>query len=157
MHKEVIVRSKIRILISILIVVVVALYLERIIDIFRFNNNIGFTTTDIGLWAITTVILIYELLTVNLKYKYSIIADKLIVNRRIFKKEKNLISIKINDILYVGDGKDMPKELKGKYIGKYTCNMIQYGDKICVFKNGDNLYKFKFDASDRLVGKLNAR
>lgn len=155
MHKEVIVRSKIRILISILLVIVIALYLERFIDIARFNNNGGFTTTDLGLVLLTSIVVFYELLSVNLKYKYSIIADKLIVNRSLFRKEKNLVSIRTSDILYVGKKKDMPKSIKGKSIGSYSCNVVQQGEKVCIFKQGEELYKFNFNPSDRLVNKLN--
>lgn len=155
MHKEIIVRSKVRILISILFAVVIALYLERIIDIVRYNNNKGFTTTDLGLIVITSIVIIYEVLSINLKYKYSLIADKLIVNRSLFKKEKNLISIKTSDILYVGNKKDMPKSLKGKRIGRYSCNMMQHGEKVCIFKYDNKLYKFNFNPSEKLIKKIN--
>ncbi|MGL5150411.1 MAG: hypothetical protein ACRC7N_07570 [Clostridium sp.] len=151
MYKEIIARNRAFSIVLMVLMVVIALYLEQAIDFTIYEKKQIRSPYDYVLMVITGLFVSYELFTFKVKYKYSYIANKLIVNRRIFSNEKNLVSIRKEDVVYIGKNRNAPKEIKANYLGKYT---FDFNAHICIFNKGDKYYKFKFSPSEKLVKKL---
>lgn len=96
---------------------------------------------------------VYELF--NISYKYTVIADKIIINSINSKEEKNLEGIRRSDILYIGDKSSIPRKylftLRTK---KYICNRVGVKSYYCICKNGDGIQKIKFQPSEKFVSKI---
>ena len=109
MHKEIKRGKKTVAIIISLLTITVALYIYQFSKI-TFGKNI---TEEIGLEAIlavlTLIVLIKKLKSVNC-YKYCVISDKLIINKISSKVEENVESLKIKDIIYIGEKSNVPKE-----------------------------------------------
>lgn len=91
----------------------------------------------------------------QISYKYSLIANKLIINRLYRNKQINLISLKVDNIIYFGEKGNLPVEYKQVHIqNRYCCNLINKHTSVCIFKDENELKGFYFDASTKLKNKI---
>ena len=99
--------------------------------------------------------LIKEAKKCKIAYKYFVISDKLIINKISSRVEENLESLKIKDIIYIGEKSNVPKEYS-----KCKCNRhyIRKFDKnkkfLCIYRKQGKVYKFIFEPSDALVARI---
>lgn len=155
MHREVIEKKKVPAIAIVLLSITFVLYLSQGIKLAGLNNNfLGYSLN--GILLILTVFIVFrEIKSCSLAYRYAIIADKLIINKIISRKEKNLESIKIEKILYIGKKSELPKEyVRLKSSKSYLCNRI--GDEIycCVYNRDGNLIKFSFQPSNSFIERI---
>lgn len=153
-HREVISRKRVRGLTMILLIVTAILYLSEAIERLKYNANIVYTFKG-ALILVTIILILREIKSCTVAYRYSVIANKLIINLVNGKEEKTLESIKISDVLYLGERASMPREyqfIKGQK--KYLCNRIGKNSYYCIFKNGDKIKKIKFQPSDKFICRI---
>lgn len=154
MHREVIARKKSHVIILGLLFVTVMLYLVEYIE--RLNIRVSWFL-DLSHISISLVIILFlakEYLSCRISYKYSIIADRLIINRISRKHEDNLTSIRISDIVYIGKRRDIPKEFESKSTGKYTCSLFSHNACCCVYNVNGEYQMFKFQPSKLFLERL---
>lgn len=155
MHREVVSRKKVPVIIMSLLVITIALYILEFVELSWLDKHVfGSIISGIILFT-TTIILLKEIKSCKLSYKHSIIADKLIINEICSKEEKNLESIKINDILYIGKRGGIPKEYSMVRTSKnYLCDFICTDGYYCIYKKNNIIRKIKFQPSDLFIQRI---
>lgn len=155
MHKEIKKGKKTVAIIISLLTITVALYIYEYSKI-TFGKHIKEEIVlEIILAILTLVVLVKETKKCKIAYKYSVISDKLIINKINNKIEENVESLKIKDIIYIGEKSNGPKEYN-----KCKCNRhyIRKFDKnkkfLCIYKKEGKIYKFIFEPSDTLVERI---
>lgn len=109
MHKEIKRGKKTIAIIVSLLTITVTLYIYQFFKI-NFEKNIEIKyCAEVFLIIITLIVVCKQTSKCKLSYKYCIISDKLIINKIKSKNEENVESVKIKDILYIGE-KIMSKE-----------------------------------------------
>ena len=155
MHKEIKRGKKTVAIIISLLTITVALYIHQFSKM-TFGKNM---TEEIGLEIIlvvlTLIVLIKETKKCKIAYKYCVISDKLIINKINSKVEENVESLKIKDIIYIGEKANVPKEYSRckcsrHYIRKFDKNK----NLLCIYKKQGKIYKFIFEPSDTLIARI---
>ncbi|SHE45343.1 hypothetical protein [Clostridium fallax] len=154
MHRELIKRRKSTTIISSVVVLCAMIFLANIIGRIKINNSKLDIYTDPLLAIITTAFLVFELFQCKVKYKYSIIADKLMIHKIISDEEKILEKIRLSDIVYIGNNSDEYKKYNASVKKKYICNTATGKNCCCVYKLGDNYRKVYFQPSSELINKI---
>lgn len=152
MHKEINKQNKVVALIISLTMITITLYVHRFIKITMVKNGKITQMTDIIILLIIAFILVNEFRRCKIAYKYSVISDKLIINRINSNSEKNIESIKFKDILYIGIKRNTPKEYSIIKCNRYyTKNFNRSKTCCCVYKKDGKVEKFLFDPSNKLM------
>lgn len=154
MHREIVARKKAHVIVLVLFVITFMLYAQEGLKFIDFHSNKTLTICKIALAVLTILIIIREFISCTVSYKYALIANKLIINKIFSKEEKNLASIKISDIVYIGKKNGQPKEYDAKSIGNYTCDKLKIDQYCCVYKLKENYYKFYFQPSDCFIKRV---
>lgn len=155
MHREVVAKKRVPVIATILLTLTVVLYLAEVIERSKFKENIIGNVFNGTLIVITLLLIAKEIRACFVSYKYAVIADKIIINSINSKEEKNLESIRLSDVLYIGDKSSIPRKylftLKTK---KYLCNRIGVKSYYCICKSGNGIQKIKFQPSEKFVSKI---
>lgn len=155
MHREVVAKKKVPVIIMILFMITGILYLAEAVERSKYNRLIIGDIFNITLALVTIILIITEIRSCSVSYKYAVIADKLIINIIKNKEEKNLESIRISDVLYIGERSSMPKEYRFlKKSKNYLCNRINSKSYYCIFKDGNKVKKIKFQPSSKFITKI---
>lgn len=155
MHREIVAKKKVPAITMILLSITAILYMAEGVERSKFSNNIIGHAINFILITISIILIFIEIRSCLVSYKYSIIADKLIINLVSNKEIKTLKSIKMSDILYIGKKANMPKEyLLYKKAKSYLCNRVNGKYYYCVYKNGDRIEKIKFQPSDKFINRI---
>ena len=155
MHKEIKRGKKTVAIIISLLTITVALYIHQFSKM-TFGKNI---TEEIGLEAIlvvlTLIVLIKETKKCKIAYKYCVISDKLIINKISSKVEENVESLKIKDIIYIGEKSNVPKEYSKCKCSRHYIRKFDKNKKfLCIYRKQGKIYKFIFEPSDTLVARI---
>ena len=155
MHKEIKEGKKTVAIIISLLTITIALYIHQFSKM-TFGKNI---TEELGLEVIlvvlTLMVLIKEIKKCKMAYKYCVISDKLIINKISSKEEENVESLKIKDIIYIGDKANVPKEYsKCKCSRHYITKFDKNKKFLCIYRKHGKIYKFIFEPSDALVARM---
>ena len=155
MHKEIKKGKKTVAIIISLLTITVALYIHQFSKM-TFGKNI---TEEIGLEAIlvvlTLIVLIKETKKCKIAYKYCVISDKLIINKISSKVEENVESLKIKDIIYIGEKSNVPKEYSKCKCSRHYIRKFDKNKKfLCIYRKQGKIYKFIFEPSDTLVARI---
>ncbi|MGG7179013.1 hypothetical protein ACQPU1_15580 [Clostridium paraputrificum] len=154
MHKEVVVRKRTHVIAITLLLITVMLYICEGIDALKINNLFLLQLANTFVIVVTAAFILREYMSCKISYKYSIIANKLIINKLYRKHEKNLESIRIDEIVYIGKKNKLPKEYKVKCMGKYTCDILGTESLCCVYKRNGKLSMFNFEPSKDLINGI---
>ena len=155
MHKEIKRGKKTVAIIISLLTITVALYIHQFSKM-TFGKNM---TEEIGLEIIlvvlTLIVLIKETKKCKIAYKYCVISDKLIINKINSKVEENVESLKIKDIIYIGEKANVPKEYSRCKCSRHYIRKFDKAKKLlCIYKKEGKIYKFVFEPSDTLVSRI---
>ena len=157
MHKEVVIKKRTPVIVLILLTLTLMIYLYEAIFYFKL---VDIKLLKMGNSIITFLILcliLFEVIRCEISYKYSIIANKLIINKIFLGKEKNIESINIASIVYIGKKMDIPKKYNTKFTGNHFFKLFANKCYCCIYEIDDRYYKFNFDPSDELLRRLNAK
>lgn len=154
MHREIVARKKMPVIVLVLFVITFMLYAQEGLKFIDFHSNKTLTICKIALAVLAILIIIREFISCTVSYKYALIANKLIVNKIFSKEEKNLASVKISDIVYIGKKNGQPKKYDAKAIGNYTCDKLKIDQCCCIYKIKENYYKFYFQPSDCFIKRV---
>lgn len=156
MHKEIITKRRdIAIIISI-IALSLTISLSNIIGNIRFDSFNAEIITDPIFLVLTLVIFFREYRKCKTSYRYSIVANQLMIHKMKGNQQETLENVKINNIVYLGkDNSKKAKEFKVTSCKKYVCSLLdRTGHYCCIYKKQDKYYKFYFKPSKELVNKL---
>ena len=155
MHNEIKRGKKTVAIIISLLTITVALYIHQFSKM-TFGKNI---TEEMGLEVIlvvlTLIVLIKETKKCKMAYKYCVISDKLIINKINSKVEENVESLKIKDIIYIGEKSNVPKEYSKCKCSRHYIRKFDKNKKfLCIYRKQGKIYKFIFEPSDALVARI---
>lgn len=155
MHKEIKEGKKTVAIIISLLTITVALYIYQFSKM-TFGKSI---TEEIGieiiLVVLTLIVLIKETKKCTIAYKYCVISDKLIINKINSKVEENVESLKIKDIIYIGEKANVPKEYNKCKCSRHYIRKFDKNKKfLCIYKKQGKIYKFIFEPSDVLLERI---
>lgn len=154
MYREVVHGRKIPAIMISLLAITIALYIIEIAEITLGKTFKGYGLIEVILLMIVFV-LFKEFKRCKLAYKYSIIADKLIINKLNCKGDNILESIRIQDIVFIGKRGEIPKKLvRVKSHGNYLSSLINSKKCYCIYKKNGQLIKFSFEPSERLLRRV---
>lgn len=154
MHKEVVVRKRSHVIAIIFLAITFMLYAFNGIDLIKNTNK------DLAYGCYFVVVLIAvlfiskEYCSCKVSYKYSIIANKLIINKTYKNDEKNLSNVSIKDIVYIGRKNKVPKQYKTKSQGKYSFDIMNHNSDCCVYSENGRLSMFDFTPSDKFIERI---
>ena len=154
MHKELVVKKRSHAIIIIMFVIAFMLYAFDVIEMVKgTNTNLAYGCYFIvGLF--TTLFIAKQYLSCRTCYKYSIIANELIINKIYRNNEKNISNISMKDIVYIGRKNEVPKEYKARSEGKYSFYSIRFNSDCCVYNKNGNLSMFDFNPSDKFIERV---
>lgn len=154
MHREIVSKRKAPVIAISLIIITFMLYVHEGLKLIKFKDGTTLQIWNIIILSITILMLLGEIISCYTSYKYAIIADKLIVNRILGSNERNLASIKLSDIKYIGIKSEAPKR-KCKSVGTFVCSLFSQKTCVCVFEQKGKMYKFDFEPSEELLCRIN--
>ena len=71
------------------------------------------------------------------------------------KNEENVESVKIKDILYIGEKNNAPKEYnKCKCVKHYIRKFNNEKKLLCIYRKNGKVYRFVFEPSDTLISRI---
>ncbi|CUO85421.1 hypothetical protein H8S10_03630 [Clostridium sp. NSJ-49] len=155
MHREVVHGRKIPAIMISLLAITIALYAVEIAEIVIGKTFQVYRVIEVLLLIMIVFVLFKEFRRCSLSYKYSIIADKLIINKLNCKGDNILESIRMQDIVFIGKKVEIPKKLsKIKSHGNYLSSITTSRKCYCVYKRNGQLLKFSFEPSERLLKRV---
>lgn len=155
MHREIVHGKKIPAIMISLLAITIALYTVEIAELMLGKTFQVYKVIEVVLLLIIVFVLFKEFKRCSLSYKYSIIADKLIINKLNCKGDNILESIRMKDIVFIGKKVEIPKDLsKLKSHGNYLGSIITSKKCYCVYEKNGQLMKFSFEPSDKLLRRL---
>lgn len=154
MHKEIVAKKKAPVIGIALFVITFMLYAQEALKIIDFSSRKTLLLCKLIIALIAVLVIIREFLKCKVSYKYALIANKLIVNKIFSNDEKNLTSIKISDIVYLGKKGKQPKNIEAKLVGSYGCNKLKFEQCCCIYKVDNNYYKFYFQPSECFINRV---
>lgn len=155
MHKEVIERKKAKTIILSIVFICIMISLSQITGQIKVNNYAIEWISEPIFIIITIGVILLEVLKCNIKYKYSIVMDKLIVHRILVDGQITLENIKISDIIYIGKEKIDNKKYKISSTKKYICDKFKLCNYCCIYKSENGYKKFYFQPSEQMINKIN--
>ncbi|MEG1003821.1 MAG: hypothetical protein RSD13_03480 [Clostridium sp.] len=154
MHREIIVRKKAPVIALVLLTITVMLYLHEGLKFIHFDSRNTLLVCNTIIVIVTSYIILKEFISCRISYKYAVIANKLIINKISKNQEKNLSSIKISDIVYLGKRNGQPRGYDAKQIGNYTFDKLNTVQYCCVYKFQESYYKFYFQPSECFINRV---
>ncbi len=154
MYKEIIFRKRLPVALTFFFAIIFILYMIKMTEIFKLvPANMG-RTLDIISLAIVISFGYYELQKCRIKYKYSIIADQLIIHKIKGTEQKLLEDIKIKNIQYIGPSNKVYGVGKHCKTKKYICSILNFNKNCCVYDDGTKSLKIYFEPSVELIEKV---
>ena len=156
MHRELIEKRKATTIISLIIILCAMLFLSTAIGEIKISRYYKLNIiTDPVITFLTIVFFIFEIFKCKIKYKYSIIADKLMIHKVFLNDEKILEKIRLSDIVYVGKDVKWKKHFNISDTKKYICNLVTDKTYCCIYKLNGEYKKVYFQPSSELIRKIN--
>lgn len=153
MYKEEVSRKKLHSVIAFFLVLVPLIYISDVFaEMTLWNRHAGVFTNPI-MTIIALTILGYAIDRCRTRYRYSIIADQLIIHKIKNGDQQILENINIKDIESINKKIDIYSKLQ---IGhKYNCSVLQSWTCCCTYKKFEKRKKIYFQPSDTFINKLN--
>jgi hypothetical protein len=154
MHKEVVVRSKITSLVTMIFICELLIIMSDVTQNIRFFGHriAGYSKLMAIIFLI--IILYKEITKCKLKYKYSIIADQFIVYRICNGKQEILENIKVKNIQSIDKIWYRKLNIHNFMAKKYTSLIVTPSMYCCIYKINNKNEVFYFQPSENLVEKL---
>lgn len=156
MYKEEVMRKRLPVILEILVLLTLTIFISNFIEKISLSNHSIGTIANPVLMIFMSVIIILGVVRCREKYRYSIIADQLIVHK-IVKGEQIIVeNIKISNIKYIGRVSKIKDKFSIKYTRRYCCSLYNFKTFCCIYKEGDTIKKFYFQPSESFIRKISS-
>ncbi|MEA4825398.1 MAG: hypothetical protein VB130_02010 [Clostridium sp.] len=155
MYKETVARRKVPSIFIIVLYLTTYLVVSDIITNLRIGQYIIGEYLTILLTFLVFFTIVRQVNKCKIKYKYSIIADELIIYKLKGCREEVIESIKLKDIEYVEKISKFKFNLNRFFCKKCACLNFINDVYACKYSNGYRSGKFYFEPSYKLVDKIN--
>lgn len=154
MYKEIIFRKRLPVVLTFFFAIILILYMIKIAEIFKLvPGNMG-RVLDLASLVMVISFGYYEFEKCRIKYKYSIIADQLIIHKIKGEEQKLLEDIKIKNIQYIGPSSKLQGKGKHCKTKKYICSILNFNKNCCIYDDGTKELKIYFEPSAELIEKV---
>jgi multisubunit Na+/H+ antiporter MnhG subunit len=152
MYKEEVTRRKLPSVLGFFLVLVAFIYVAEGVDQVTASSKIIAIIADFLLASIMISIMAYAVIRCNTKYRYSIIADQLIIHK--IKSNGNIVveNIKLNDIEALEKKEDISSKFHINHT--YNCSLLTPWMYCCAYRCNGKLKKFYFQPSENFILKL---
>lgn len=157
MHKEVVMKKRAPVLALILLTITLMIYLYEAVSYLKLVDVRLIKIANAIVIFLALCLIVFEIIRCEISYKYSIIANKLIINKLFLEKEKNIESINIKSIVYIGKKSEISKKYDTKFTGNHLFKLFCNKRYCCIYEKDNQLYKFNFTPSQELLKRLNSR
>ncbi|MPQ44548.1 hypothetical protein [Clostridium tarantellae] len=155
MHREVINRRKDTTIIGSIVFLSLMIGLAKLIGNFKINHFKLESITDPIMIVLTILILYLEIKKCKVSYKYSVIANQLIIHKIKVNEQQTLENIKLNNIISLKKEKNsFLRHFRNITSKKYICSLVPKAVYCCVYKKDNDYKRFYFQPSGKLVEKL---
>ncbi|KGM96510.1 hypothetical protein Z968_06285 [Clostridium novyi A str. 4552] len=154
MYKETVARKKVSSIVVIVMLLTVSIVLSDMSRNMRLGHNEFGAILTILLTAFIFVLILIQIHKCSIKYKYSIIADELIIYKLKGYKEEVMESIKIKDIQSIKKTNRLSLLVNMVLSKSYSGLNLTREVYACRYKNKHINKKFYFEPSRKLVEKL---
>lgn len=156
MYKEEVARKKLPSVFGIFILLLFVICISDVVEkIYIADKSIGVVTNPLFM-IVMTAAAIFVSLKCKEKYKYSIIADQLIIHNVIGREQVVVENIKLKDIEYIGRVKELMERFDVVSTKKYVCTYSKASSYCCIYKDEKKYKKFYFQPSENFVNKINS-
>jgi hypothetical protein len=152
MYKEEVERRKLSSVIAFFMLLVPLIYVSDFFDKMTIGNRVMGNITNPLLALITITIFGYAIVRCRTRYRYSIIADQLIIHKINSKEQSIVENIKIKDIETIDKKLHFRSKLQVRHT--YNASFLKSWTCCCVYKQDDRCKKFYFQPSDNFINKL---
>ncbi len=154
MYKEIVARRRAPVVVGIFIVMALMIAVSNIMEQIQIADyKIGFITNPL-IFIATFSIIGFEVFRCKVSYRYSIIADQLIIHRLKDKEQNVEENIKLKDIVFLGKVKDMKEQFDIAKTRRYVCSALCLDNYCCIYKDGDKYRRFYFQPSSNLINRM---
>lgn len=152
MYKEIIYRKRLPALLVLFLLMIIFILLSDFINSQMESIRVFCNIFFLGLMTVCCVIELYKC---NIKYKYSIIADQLIIHKIVGNFNILVKDIKIKDIENIKKINEC-KALWSLGNNNYTCCLSKLKNRYCcIYKVNGRNNKFYFEPSKDLIYRIN--
>jgi hypothetical protein len=156
MYKEEIMRRKLPVILELFALLTVTIFLSDILEGIRVSNRtIGFVTNPL-LIIFMGAMIIFSITICREKYRYSIVADQLLVHKIINGEQVVVENIKLKDIKYIGRTTKLKDKLSVIYGKRHSCSIFTFNTYCCIYKQGDIIKKFYFSPSGDFISRVSS-
>lgn len=154
MYKETVARKKVSAIFIIVLYLTTYVVISDIVENLKIGRYLIGGYLTILLTLLVLLIIIKQVNKCNIKYKYSIIADELIIYKLKGSREEVIESIKLDDIECVEKINKLKFNLDRFFCKKCAC--LNFGNDVyaCRYNNGFRSSKFYFEPSFKLIDKI---
>lgn len=154
MYKEEIMRKRLPVILEMFTLLTLMIFIADLVEEIRIaNHSIGIVTDPI-LVVFMGVMLISGIVRCRERYRYSIIADQLIVHKIVRGEQIVVENIKLKDIKYLGRASQLKEKLNVKHTKRHGCSLFTFRTFCCIYKEGNKINKFYFEPSESFVRKI---
>lgn len=152
-YREVVCKRKTKAIILVVLFTSCMIALSTIIsEVKGIDRNVR-AFIDFGCVIATIFYMSYEILKCTIKYKYSIMINKLMIHRIYSNSQRNVENIDFKDIVYVGKHSD--SKFDGKVHKKrYMCDLLTDEKYCCIYKTQKGFNEIYFQPSNELISRI---
>jgi hypothetical protein len=151
MYKEEVTRSRLHSVLGFFLILVAFIYIAEAVEQAVSNSTIAMIADFLFLFVIITII-VYAVIRCKTRYRYSIIADQLIIHKIKDNELRVVENIEISDIEVLEKKESILSKLHINHT--YNCSLLKPWMYCCVYRCNGKLKKFYFQPSDNFVLKL---
>lgn len=152
MYREEVTRRKLPSVLGFFILLVPLIYIADIAEKIAMDNRTIEIVTNSLLFVITIGSVGYAVVRCRTRYRYSIIADQLIIHRINNDVQVVVENIKIKDIQSIAKKVDFCSKIHFNHT--YNCSLLKPWTCCCTYRCNNKYKKFYFQPSDNFINKV---
>lgn len=154
MHKEIVQRKKIPVVILLFVILVAFICLSDLLSKISIGNIDIEIFVTLFFNTLMIVLCYIEFSKCKVKYKYSIVADQFIIHKIRGEEVTIVEDIKLKNIEFIGRYNNCNSDIQISGSKKYICSSFFPSKFCCIYKVEDKFKKFYFEPSDGLMNKI---
>jgi hypothetical protein len=154
MYKEEVVRKKLPVILGMFLLLTATIFVADLIARIEVGETSVAIVTSPVLMIFMGAMVMFSIIKCRERFRYSIIADQLIIHRIIKDEHVVVENIKLKDIEFIGRPCNLRSKLDVKAVKRYVCSTFRFKTYCCIYKEGSSLKKFYFQPSECFISKV---
>ncbi len=155
MYKEINAKKRMPVIVTIFIVLSMMIAISNILETIKIGGfSLGIVTNP-AIGIMTIGFIAFQVLRCRVSYKYSIIADQLIIHRIKQNEHQAVKCINLKNIVYIGKPFSCNEKYNIVESNSFSCTLRKFNSLCCIYKSEEGYKKLYFQPSEKLVEKIN--